>query len=69
MLSKARAGEIDIIYTKSISRFARNTLLLLQVVRELRAIDVAIIFEEKDFDTADFSQKLKIKQNTSRYAA
>lgn len=51
MLAKARAGEIDAIYTKSISRFARNTLLLLQVVRELRAIDVAIIFEEQNINT------------------
>jgi len=51
MLAKARAGEIDVIYTKSISRFARNTLLLLQAVRELRAIDVAIIFEEQNINT------------------
>lgn len=51
MLQKARDGEIDLIYTKSISRFARNTLLLLQVVRELRAIGVGVIFEEQNINT------------------
>lgn len=51
MLSKARNGEIDLIYTKSISRFARNTLLLLNVVRELREIGVGIIFEEQNINT------------------
>jgi len=47
MMEKARSGEIDLIITKSISRFARNTLLLLRYVRELRDIGVGIIFEEE----------------------
>ncbi len=51
MLAKAKSGEIDLIYTKSISRFARNTLLLLQTVRELRAIGVGIVFEEQNINT------------------
>jgi site-specific DNA recombinase len=51
MLKQAKAGEIDLIYTKSISRFARNTLMLLQTVRELRAIGVGIIFEEQNINT------------------
>jgi len=51
MLQKARDGEIDLIFTKSISRFARNTLLLLKVVRELRAIGVGIVFEEQNINT------------------
>ena len=48
MLEKAKSGWIDLIYTKSISisRFARNTLMLLQTVRELRAIGIGIIFEQ-----------------------
>ena len=33
MMEKARSGEVDLIITKSISRFARNTLLLLKYVR------------------------------------
>lgn len=60
MLTKARAGELDVIYTKSISRFARNTLLLLQVVRELRAIDVAIIFEEQNINTLNAEGELML---------
>ena len=51
MLKKARAGEIDFIYTKSISRFARNTLTLLTAVRKLREIGVGIIFEEQGINT------------------
>jgi site-specific DNA recombinase len=47
MLEKARSGEIDLIITKSISRFARNTLMLLKYVRELRDMGVGIIFEEE----------------------
>ena len=46
MLTTARAGDVDLIYTKSVSRFARNALMLLEVVRELKAIGVGIMFEE-----------------------
>ena len=51
MLEKARTGRLDLIYTKSISRFARNTMMLLQIVRELRSIGVGIIFEEQNINT------------------
>jgi DNA invertase Pin-like site-specific DNA recombinase len=46
MLAECRAGNIDIVLTKSISRFARNTLTTLQTVRELRSLGVDIYFEE-----------------------
>ena len=39
------------IITKSISRFARNTLTLLEVVRELKALEVDIFFEEQNIHT------------------
>jgi DNA invertase Pin-like site-specific DNA recombinase len=48
MLSEARAGNISLIITKSISRFARNTLTVLESVRELKAIGVDIFFEEQN---------------------
>ncbi|SCZ79500.1 recombinase family protein [Acidaminobacter hydrogenoformans] len=51
MLSCARSGEIDLIFTKSISRFARNTLVLLEAVRELKDIGVGVIFEEQNINT------------------
>lgn len=47
MMEKARQGEIDLIITKSISRFARNTVLLLKCVRELKELGVGVIFEEQ----------------------
>lgn len=51
MLEDCRAGKIDVIHTKSISRFARNTELLLTVSRELKTIQVDIFFEEQNLHT------------------
>ena len=48
LLSDCRAGKIDLVVTKSISRFARNTLTLLQTVRELKALGVDVYFEEQN---------------------
>lgn len=44
-------GKIDIILTKSISRFARNTVTLLETVRMLKALGVDIYFEEQNIHT------------------
>ena len=44
MLSDCEAGKIDIILTKSISRFARNTVDLLETVRHLKSIGVEVRF-------------------------
>lgn len=51
MIELARSGDIDVIYTKSISRFARNTVDLLEVVREMKLIGVEIRFEEEGINT------------------
>jgi hypothetical protein len=51
MLEDCRAGKIDMSITKSISRFARNTLTTLQTVRELRALGVDVFFEEQNLHT------------------
>ena len=51
MLAAARAKEIDLILAKSITRFARNTVILLETVRELRSIGVGVYFEEENIDT------------------
>ena len=48
MLSDCRAGKIDMVITKSISRFARNTVTLLEAVRELKALGVDTYFEEEN---------------------
>lgn len=51
MLESAKNGEVDLILTKSISRFARNTELLLKTVRELKTLGVGVIFEEQNINT------------------
>lgn len=48
MLSDCRAGKIDLILTKSISRFARNTVTMLETVRELKALGIDVYFEEQN---------------------
>lgn len=60
MFEKAMAGEIDLIYTKSVSRFARNTLMLLETVRELKAIGVGVIFEEQKINTLSSEGELML---------
>lgn len=47
MLTACRVGQIDLILTKSISRFARNTVTLLETVRELKSIHVDVFFERE----------------------
>ncbi|MDO5392388.1 MAG: recombinase family protein [Eubacteriales bacterium] len=51
MLEDARAGNIDLIITKSISRFARNTVTVLKFARELKTLGVGIFFEEQNINT------------------
>lgn len=51
MLDLARAGEIDLILTKSISRFARNTTVVLEVVRELKLLGVEVKFEKDNISS------------------
>lgn len=53
MLNKALNGQIDIIITKSISRFARNVTDLLSSIHELRVKGVEVIFERENFSTLD----------------
>ena len=47
MLNDCREGKFDLLLTKSISRFARNTVTLLQTVRELKTLNVDVYFEEQ----------------------
>lgn len=51
MLELAEQGAIDIIITKSISRFARNTTVVLQKVRELKELGVEVRFEKECINT------------------
>ncbi|NLI88934.1 MAG: recombinase family protein [Epulopiscium sp.] len=53
MISDCKDGKIDMIITKSISRFARNTLDCLNYVRELKELGVGVIFEKESINTLD----------------
>ena len=48
MIADCKAGKIDMVLTKSISRFARNTVTLLETVRMLKSINVDVYFEEQN---------------------
>ena len=60
MLDDCRAGKIDMVITKSISRFARNTLTLLETVRELKAINVDVYFEEQNIHSVSGDGELML---------
>lgn len=53
MIADATSGKIDIIITKSVSRFARNTELVLTTLRILKESNVQVIFEKEGFDSFD----------------
>lgn len=53
-------GKIDMILTKSISRFARNTVDCLRIIRELKERQIRIIFEKENIDTMDSTGELLI---------
>lgn len=60
MLASCRAGEIDLVITKSISRFARNTVTLLETVRELKSLGVDVFFEEQNIHTMSADGELML---------
>ncbi|MBF0714935.1 recombinase family protein [Gemelliphila palaticanis] len=51
LIKDCEKGEIDIILTKSISRFGRNTIELLKTIRELKLLKVSVRFEKENIDT------------------
>ena len=51
MIGECRTGQIDLVLTKSVSRFARNTVDLLETVRELKGLGVDVYFEEQNIHT------------------
>lgn len=53
MIEAARNGEIDLIITKSISRFARNTVDVINYKRELTELGVEIYFEKENISSLD----------------
>lgn len=60
MLADCEAGKIDIILTKSLSRFARNTVDTLNVVRRLKKLGIEVRFEKENIWTFDSKGELLI---------
>lgn len=53
MMEMCRNKEIDLILTKSVSRFARNTVITLSLIQELRTLNVEIFFEKENIWSSD----------------
>ena len=60
LLEDCRAGKIDMVVTKAISRFARNTVTLLETVRELQRLGIDIYFEEQNIYTLSADGELML---------
>lgn len=59
LLSECRAGNIDMVITKSVSRFARNTVILLAIVRELKGLGIDVFFEEQNIHSLSAEGELR----------
>ena len=60
LLTDCRSGKVDMIITKSISRFARNTVTLLETVRELKNMGVDVFFEEQNIHSLSADGELML---------
>lgn len=60
LLDDCREGSIDLVITKSIPRFARNTVTLLETVRELKELGIDIFFEAENISTLSADGELMI---------
>lgn len=60
LLDDCRAGKIDMVITKSVSRFARNTVILLSTVRELKALGIDVYFEEQNIHSTSADGELML---------
>ena len=57
LIEDCMTGKIDMVVTKSISRFARNTLDCLKYIRELKSKNIAVYFEKEAINTLDAKVK------------
>lgn len=60
MIRDAEAGKIDLILTKEVSRFARNTVDTLEYTRRLKRLGVGVIFTNDNIDTWDNDGELRL---------
>lgn len=60
LLSDCRAGKIDMVIAKSITRLARNTVTLLETARELKSLGIDIYFEKENIHTLSSDGELML---------
>ena len=60
MIRRCRKGQIDLILTKSISRFACNTVDCLNYIRELKKLGIAVLFEKENINTLESDSEIII---------
>ena len=60
MLADCRAGKITRILVKSVSRFARNALELIETTRELKKLGVVVVFEDQGIDTSQMLGEMQL---------
>lgn len=60
MLDDCKSKKLEIIITKSISRFGRDTVETLEALRQMRDFGVRVVFEQENLDTADTDSELMI---------
>lgn len=60
MIEDAKAGMFDLIVTKEVSRFARNTLDSIRFTRELLSSGVAVYFQNDNINTLDEDSELRL---------
>ena len=66
MIEEAMEGSIDYIITKSISRFARNTLDCLKYIRKLKENNIPVYFEKENINTMDAKGEVLLTIMASR---
>lgn len=60
LLADCHTGKIDMVITKSVTRFARNTVILLQTIRELKEQNVDVYFEEQKLHSISTNGELML---------
>lgn len=60
MLEDCRSRKLDIVMTKNISRFGRDTVEILDALNQLKILGIRVIFEQEELDTANTDSDLMI---------
>lgn len=69
MIQDCMDGKIDVIMTKSVSRFSRNTVDILQYVRLLKEKGIAVIFEKENINTMTEQGEMMLVVNATKVLA